>query len=301
MRKFFLFILILTSLSFALEVSLPPYLKVVESTTFPPVIIQALFGDYGKEIDKLEIVIAEGDKAEALQFWQQTLPSKGWHLLFSSPQPQQPFPIAYNKGKDITLIAPGTKPSQLLLVEAKGVKDVGVLLGIIMKGLSALATSLVEEEKVSFPQIAPFPQAKLMLEARIPAKLISEKIRGEGVQKEAPLRAGAPAPAGVKSTSPAPLLQSLLSNVEEIHFREFQLPSRIAPRDVINYYEGELREEGWQMVVKNIQPQPSFPYVLICASKGDYFIISLIPQFPTSKLHTLDEIILLARKESKND
>jgi hypothetical protein len=301
MRKFFLFCLVSISFSFALDVPLPPYLKVVESTTLPPLIMQGLLGEYAKNIEKLEFVIVDGDKTEALQFWQQTLPSKGWRLLFSSSQPQQPLPIAYNRGKDILLIAPGTKPSQLLLVEAGGVKDIGVLLGIIMKGLSSIASSLVEEEKGSFLKIAPFPQAKLVLEACIPAKVISEKLRGETPKYDVPMRAGVASPEVAKTTSSPPFLQSLLSNADEIHFREFQLPSRIDPREVINYYEGKLREEGWQRVIKNIQPQPSFPYVLICASKGDYYIISLIPQFPTNKLHTLDEIILLAKKESKSD
>ncbi|MBC7329693.1 hypothetical protein H5T88_04960 [bacterium] len=301
MRKFFLLLLVSISFSFALEVPLPPYLKVVESTSFPPVIMQALLGDYAKNIERLEIVIVDGDKTEALQFWQQTLPSKGWRLLFSSSQPQQPFPIAYNRGKDVLLIAPGTKPSQLLLVEAGGVKDVGVLLGIIMKGLSSIATSLVEEEKGSFPKIAPFPQAKLVLEARIPAKAISEKLKGEGVKYSAPTHVGAASSEIAKSTPSASLLQSLLSNADEIHFREFQLPSKIDPREVINYYEEKLKKEGWQRIIKNTQPQPSFPYVLICAYKGDYCIISLIPQFPANTLHTLDEIILLAKKERKND
>jgi hypothetical protein len=300
MRKFLLFLSLLTSLSFALEISLPPYLKVVESTSLPPMIMQALLGDYAKNIEELEFVITEGDKTEALQFWQQTLPSKGWRLLFSSSQPQQPFPIAYNRGKDIFLVAPGTKPNQLLLVEAKGVKDVGVLLGIIMKGLSSIASSLAEE-KASYPKIVPFPQAKLVLEARIPAKVISEKLGGELVKYNAPMRVGIAPPEIIKSTSSPPLLQSLISNADEIHFREFQLPSRINPKEVINYYEEKLKGKGWQRVIKNTQPQPSFPYVLICAAKGDYFIISLIPRFPTNKLHTLDEIILLAKKENKNE
>ncbi|MGB9607435.1 MAG: hypothetical protein ACPL7E_02745 [bacterium] len=293
MRRAFPF-LFLAALAFSLEVSLPPYLKTVESTALPQVLIQALFGDYGKQIDKLEILIVEGDKSEALQFWQQTLPSNGWRLLFSSQQPQQPFPIAYSKGNNIFLIAPGVTTKQLLLVEAEGVKDVGVLLGIIMKGLTTIATSLVQEkEKVPLPRIPSFPQAKLTLEARIPAKLVSEKLKGakEGQVEQARNLASKSARA------PSPLLSSLLSSVDEIHFREFQLPSKVSPREVINYYEGKLKSDGWQMMVKNIEPQPSFPYVLICGLKGDYAIISLIPLYPNNRVHTLDEIILLTTKK----
>lgn len=302
MKKLILivFTLILTySFSAPLDIQLPPYLKVVETTVLPPLIIQTLFGEYGKEIEKLEIVITEGDKVEALRFWQQTLPQKGWQILLTTTPQEGQMAYAFNRGTDIFLIAPGANPRQLLLVEAKGVRDVGVLLGMIMKGLTNLAASLVEEaeKELKVPLIPPPPQAKLVVEARIPGKAISEKLKKEEASRatqspseKAPPTASAP----LKSTS---LLQAMLSNVKEIYFREFQLPSRIRPPEVLNYYENKLREGGWQMVIKNIEPQPSFPYVLICALKGDYTIISLIPDYPTRAFHTLDEIILVGEKK----
>ncbi len=294
MRKSFLTLLLVSIFSFALDIQLPPYLKVLESTVLPPFIIQTLFGEYSKQIEKLEILVAEGDKMEALRFWQQTLPSKGWQVLLTTPAVEEQMSYVYRRGEDIFLIAPGTNPRQLLIVEAKGVRDVGILLGMIMKGLTDIAASLAEEKgkEIQFPQIPPFPQAKLILEARIPGKIISEKITKKETTKGAPAAMAGGAPA-----SPPTMLQSIIANVREIHFREFQLPSKVRPQEVINYYEEKMREGGWKMVVKNIEPKPSFPFVLICALKEDYTIISLIPQYPSKAFHTLDEIILLGEKQ----
>lgn len=295
MKKLILLLLLTSLFSFALDIQLPPYIKVLESTVLPPIIIQTLFGESGKQIEKLEIVIAEGDKLEALRYWQQALPAKGWQILLTSRSPEEQMTYAYSRGRDIFLIAPSTDPRQLLLVEAKGVKDVGVFFGMIMKGLTNIASSLSEEGKkeIQLPLVPPFPQAKLVVEARIPGKAISEKLKKEETMRTAPIP---PTPSPTTAVRQPSLLQSILSNVKEIYFREFQLPSRVRPRDVLNYYEGKLREGGWQLVIKNIEPQPSFPYVLICALKGDYTIISLIPEYPTRAFHTLDEIILLGEK-----
>lgn len=292
MRKLLILLLFASIFAFALDIQIPPYLKVLESTALPPILIQALFGEEGKQIENLEVVIVEGDKEEAMQFWQQTLPSKGWKALTAMSSAQKEMIFAFNRGKDILLIAPGTTPRQFLLVEAKGVKDIGILLGIVMKGLSNLATSLTEQKTEQiFPQIPPPPQAKLVLEARIPGKIISERLKKETGEK-----ATGSAPPTAKMQKPPLLLQSILADVEEIYFREFQLPSRIHPRDVIEYFEGKLKEGGWQLVIKNVEPQPSFPYVLICALKGNYTIISLIPEYPNRLFHTLDEIILVGKK-----
>lgn len=302
MRKLvfiFLTLILISCFSSPLDIQLPPYLKVIESTVMPPLIIQTLFGEYCKDIEKIEIVVVEGDKVEALRFWQQTLPSKGWQILLSTLPQEEQVTYAYSRGKDIFLIAQGANPRQLLLVEAKGVRDLGVLFGMIMKSLTNITASLTEEGKkdLQLPLIPPFPQAKLVVEARIPGKVISEKLRKEqapGVAQMPPGKAPSSAQTTVKSTS---VLQSILVNVKEIYFREFQLSSRVRPREVLNYYESRLREGGWQMVIKNIEPQPSFPYVLICALKGDYTIISLIPEYPTRAFHTLDEIILISEKQ----
>lgn len=299
MKKLFLVIsLLVVVVALALDIQIPPYLKEVESTVLPPLIIQTLFGEYGKQIEKLEIAIVEGDKAEALRFWGESLPSKGWRPLLTTPYRDEQATYAYNKGNNIFLIAPCANPRQMLLVEAKGVRDVGIFLGMVMKGLTNLAVSLAEEreKEIQLPKIPSFPQAKLILEARIPGKVISERVKREEAPKGGVVMGGGgvsspPLQAGKASS----ILQSILADVEEIHFREFQLPSRVYPREVINYYEGELRKEGWQMVIKNVAPQPSFPYVLICALKGDYVIISLIPEYPTRALHTLDEIILVGK------
>lgn len=300
MKKCLPILLLVPIFSFAFDVQLPSNLKVLESTVLPSLIIQTIFGEYGAQIEKLEIAVVEGDKAKAIEFWQQTLPSQGWQI----PQPTflqgEQTIYLYSKGKDIFIIAPATNPRQLLLVEAKGVRDIGVLLGMVMKGLTSIAGSPSEKEseEIQRLRISPFPQAKLILEARIPGKAISEKMLKEEPTRGSSSAAEGAGSASLTTTTQSPsLLQSLLSEVEEVHFREFQLPSRVRPREVIDYYEGKLKEEGWQMVVKNIEPQPSFPYVLICGLKGNYTVISLIPEYPTKTFHTLDEIILLGKKQ----
>lgn len=289
MRRF-LPLLLIAIFSLALDLKIPSEMKILESTKVPPLLIQPLLGEYGKELESLEIVLLEGDRDSALRFWNQTLPKEGWNLVFAPPSPKETFPLVYIKGKSLIAFVETPKPNQLLVVRLEGVSDVGALLAVAMKGLTSLATSFAQQSQEGIISVTPFPESKLLVTARIPASAIKERVKKEGGE-----RSLLGSPPGVLASPPT--LQKLLENVEEIQFKEYQISSKVSPLDILQHYERELTKANWRVILKNANPMPSLPYVLLLALREDYAIISVLPSQPTKTLTTINEIFLLGERK----